>query len=159
VLDLGSGGGVPGLVLAERWSEVEITLLDAQARRVRFLDAAVAELGWGGRVVAIHGRAEELGRAPGHRGAYDLVTSRSFGPPAVTAECGGPFLRLGGVLVVAEPPGAPERWPAEGLAVLGLRDEGTVSAGDATVRRLRQATVVADRFPRRPGLPARRPLF
>ena len=71
VLDLGSGGGVPGLVLAERWPEAEVTLVDAQARRVRFLAEAITELGWERRVVPCHARSEELGRVPGHRAGYD----------------------------------------------------------------------------------------
>ncbi len=160
VLDLGSGGGVPGLVLAEAWPAARVVLLDAQVRRTAFLLDAVEALGWGDRVEVAVGRAEELARTPAHRGRYDLVTARSFGPPAVTAECGAPFLRVGGRLVVAEPPaGAPDRWPPAGLAVLGLVDDGVIATGGGTVRRLRAAAPVIDRYPRRTGIPAKRPLF
>jgi 16S rRNA (guanine527-N7)-methyltransferase len=65
----------------------------------------------------------------------------------------------GGVLVVSEPPGSQgERWPAAGLAELGLVRVETVDA-DARFQVLRQAEVCPDRFPRRVGVPARRPLF
>lgn len=160
LLDLGTGGGVPGLVLADHWATATVVLLDAQARRAAFLAAAVAELGWADRVHVVHGRAEDIARDRSHRGRYDVVTARSFGPPAVTAECGAPLLHRDGVLVVAEPPDAPlERWPEEGLALLGLVDDGVVATGASTVRRLRAVEPAADRYPRRAGVPERRPLF
>lgn len=154
-LDLGSGGGVPGLLLAEVWSGTAFVLLDADRRRASFLDRAVIDLGWAERVRVIHGRAEEEGRRPELRGRFDFVSARSFGPPAVVAECGAPFLRVGGVLVVSDPPGGPAgRWPADGLAKLGLTGE---AGSGVTV--LHQETRCPDKYPRRAGVPARRPLF
>lgn len=160
LLDLGSGGGVPGLVLAARWPDIAIVLLDAQARRTVVLAAAVAELGWANRITVVTGRAEEVARRPGYRHGFDVVVARSFGPPAVTAECGAPFLGPGGVLLVAEPPtGDPARWPAAGLDRLGLADGGVVATDGGTVRRLRSVARCDERFPRRVGVPAKRPLF
>ncbi|HET9772856.1 MAG TPA: RsmG family class I SAM-dependent methyltransferase, partial [Acidimicrobiia bacterium] len=86
VLDLGSGGGLPGLVLATARPELELTLLEARQRACRFLREAVAELGLGG-VDVVESRAEEAARRPGLRETFDAVVARSFGPPAVTAEC------------------------------------------------------------------------
>ena len=98
-LDLGAGGGLPGLVLASRiWPGTSWTFLDAQQKRTEFLREVVTDLGLDDRVAVITERAEVLGRSPDHRGVYDLVVSRSFGPPAVTAECGAPLLRPGGRL-------------------------------------------------------------
>lgn len=160
VLDLGSGGGVPGLVLADRWPSAEVVLLDARARRTAFLAEVVAELGWTGRVRVETGRAEILGRRSDLRHGMAAVAARSFGPPSTVAECGAPFLRTGGVLVVAEPPGAEGgRWPADGLALLGLVDEGPLRAGEATVRRLRAAQRCGPRYPRANGVPRGAPLF
>jgi 16S rRNA (guanine527-N7)-methyltransferase len=147
-------------VLAVRWPATRVVLLDARAARTSFLTEAVAELGIGGRVEVRTGRAEELGRDPALRTSFDAVVARSFGPPAVTAECGAPFLRVGGLLVVAEPPGGdPARWPAVGLAGLGLVDAGLVTVGEATARRLRVESACGDGFPRANGVPAGRPLF
>lgn len=155
-LDLGSGAGIPGLALAGLWPWSRWNLVDAALRRVRLLEQAVTTLGWADRVAVRHGRAEDLGREAALRERFDLVTARSFGPPATTAECGGSFVALGGVLAVAEPPGGTgERWSDAGLAELGLVAEGVVEG----VQRLRRVAPLDERFPRRPGVPGKRPLF
>ena len=71
----------------------------------------------------MRGRAEETARSSQFRQQFDLVVSRSFGVPAVAAECGAPLLSIGGFMVVSEPPDGPlvDRWPAEGLAKVGLQ--------------------------------------
>ncbi|CAB4944627.1 MAG: hypothetical protein F2837_04725 [Actinobacteria bacterium] len=156
VIDLGSGGGVPGLVIAEARPDLQVTLLDSMQRRTALLTEAIEFLGWESRVTAILGRAETIGRDPAHRGAFDAATARSFGPPAAVAECGAPLLRLGGRLVVSEPPDQPDRWPTDGIELFGLVAE----SGDfPSVKVLRQQTPCPDRFPRRDGVPAKRPLF
>ncbi|HEX7134245.1 MAG TPA: RsmG family class I SAM-dependent methyltransferase, partial [Iamia sp.] len=154
-------GGVPGLVLAvEAWPRARMTLLDASQRRCTYLELCVADLALGDRVDVLWARAEEAGRDPGRRGGADAVVARSFGPPAATAECAAPLLRVGGALVVSEPPGGSgDRWDVEGLARLGLVRETTEVVEGATFTRLRQVEVCPDTYPRRPGVPARRPLF
>ncbi len=161
VVDLGSGGGVPGLVLAiERWPAARMTLLDASQRRCTYLELCVADLHLGERVEVLWARAEEAGRDPAHRGVADAVVARSFGPPAATAECAAPLLQVGGALVVSEPPGGPgDRWDDAGLARLGLVREATTVVEGATFTRLRQVEPCSPAYPRRPGMPARRPLF
>jgi 16S rRNA (guanine527-N7)-methyltransferase len=156
LVDLGSGGGVPGLVLALARPDLEVVLVDAMAKRCNFLAEAIATLGLAHARV-VHGRAEVVGRGE-LRGSAAAVVARSFGPPAVTAECAAPLLRPGGLLVVSEPPGAAERWDAEGLALLGLRLDHRTSATPA-LQVLVQATACEERFPRRDGMPAKRPLF
>lgn len=125
-LDLGSGGGVPGLLLAARYPEVRWVLLDIHRRRTSFLTSTVAGLGWVDRVQVVRAAAEEAAHDPAHRERYELVVSRSFGPPARTAECAIGFLRSCGRLVVAEPPAPdPKRWPADSVAALGYEVEST----------------------------------
>lgn len=160
-VDLGSGGGVPGLVLAAlAWPTTRWTLLDASARRCVFLTAAVAELGLAERVTVAHGRAEDHGRDPRTRAGADLVVSRSFGASAVTAECGAPLLAVGGHLIVSDPPGGggEDRWPAAGVAQLGLASMSGVAA-PASYAVFIARRPCPDRFPRRPGVPERRPLW
>lgn len=159
VLDLGSGGGIPGLVLARAWVGSNFTLLDSTRRSSEFLSLAVDRLGIDDRVAVLTGRAEILGRDQRLRGYFDAVVARSFGPPAVVSECASPFLEPGGLLVVSEPPDElAGRWPAGPLGSLGLADDGAMS-GYPRLRRLLQIEPCPDRFPRRTGVPAKRPLW
>jgi 16S rRNA (guanine527-N7)-methyltransferase len=166
-LDLGSGGGVPGLVLARWWPETRAVLLDARERRCRFLREAVRDLDLGERVIVVWARAEEAGHRDYLRGVFDLVVARGFGPPAVTAECGAPFLRVGGTLAVSEPPedgdtGAPpvasDRWAPAGLARVGLTLGRSWTDG-YRYQALDQVEPCPPRYARNPGIPAKRPLF
>ena len=156
-LDLGSGGGLPGLVLLNEWRG-DACFLDAMAKRTRFLEEV---LGWpdapeGSRVVT--GRAEELARDPHLRAQFPLVVSRSFGPPAVTAECAAGFLSVGGLLIVSEPPTQEQRWEDAGLSLLGLEVAGTARHG-ATYVALRLTRTLDETYPRPNGVPGRKPLF
>ena len=159
-LDLGSGGGLPGLVLALWWPESRWVLLDAGARRTAFLREAVERLELTRRVEVVTGRAEEVGHDPSLRAAMGLVVARGFGPPAVTAECAAPFVAVGGVAVVSEPPGGrPDRWPAAGLALLGMVPGPTVGGHGGTYQVLEQRSPCPGPLPRRTGIPSKRPLF
>jgi len=158
-VDLGSGAGVPGLVLALLWPASSWCLVDANVRRTEFLRHAIEFLELDDRVQVLTSRAEVVGRDPEWRGTADLVVARGFGPPAVVAECAAPLLRPGGGLVVAEPPGGdPDRWPAGGLELLGLVAAGRITTPVA-LQRLQQVAPCPDRYPRRVGVPAKRPLF
>lgn len=165
-VDLGTGGGLPGLVLATAWPGPRWLLVEAQHRRAAWLEKAVDQLGLGGRVTVVNDRAEVVGRS-GHRHTACLVTARSFGPPATTAECAAPFLAPGGLLVVADAPrevrARQVRWPADGLGLLGLRlaEERQVGTGEnvASFAVMEAVRLCDARFPRRTGVPAKRPLF
>lgn len=158
-VDLGSGGGLPGLPLALETPQTKWLLLDGSTSRISFLAEAVETLGVDGRVRPLAARAEEAGRHPDLRGRYDLVVSRSFGPPATTAECAAPLLRPGGLLIVAEPPGGrPGRWDPDGLSRLGMRPIESVTDPSA-FQIIEQTSPCPDSYPRRNGVPAKRLLF
>jgi 16S rRNA (guanine527-N7)-methyltransferase len=159
IVDLGSGGGLPGLVLARARPDCELVLLDANQRRTQFLEEAVAELGLGERVFVVAERAEVVGRSE-HRGRAAAVVARSFGAPPVTAECAAPLLAPGGLLIVSEPPADTpgERWPPAELAALGM-DRHLEVAGPPRLICLRLVGPCPERFPRRTGVPAKRPLW
>jgi 16S rRNA (guanine527-N7)-methyltransferase len=169
LLDLGSGGGVPGMIIAELWPASTVTLLDSSKRRCELLSEWVAQAGWSSRAAVLCGRAEELGRGPGLRSRFDAVVARSFGRPSVTAECAAPFLRVDGLLAVSDPPTSDEgpkvdpgpdgpRWPADGLAKLGLEPLLTI-ADPFHFTVLKQTEICPARYPRRTGIPSKRPLF
>lgn len=158
--DLGSGAGLPGLVLALCWRDLELVLIDATARRVEHLAEAIDELGLGARVAVIHERAEIAGRTPGVREGFDAVVARSFAAPAITAECAAPLLALGGELVTSEPPDDAARWDGLTLgAGLGLVVDDAVAWHGMHYHRCRKVGPTDERFPRRVGVPAKRPLF
>jgi 16S rRNA (guanine527-N7)-methyltransferase len=138
-----------------------MVLIERARRRVDFLRWAVAELGWQERIRVYLGEAEDAGRDPELAGAFDVVTARSFGPAAVTAECACRLLRLGGQLVVSEPPGAPDRWPGDALRSLGLTPATLLGDGPARLAVLTrdQELELDPVYPRRAGVPRRRPLF
>ncbi|HYF47578.1 MAG TPA: RsmG family class I SAM-dependent methyltransferase [Acidimicrobiales bacterium] len=150
-LDLGTGGGVPGLVLAAERPDLAWTFVDAMQKRTAFLARAVAALGL--EVAVRTDRAEALADL---RASQDAVVARSFGAPAVTAECAAPLLRVGGRLVVSEPPDGEDRW--EGAALLGL---GTPERrpGPPALVVLTQVAPCPARYPRKTGQPSKRPLW
>jgi len=164
LVDLGSGGGLPGLVVAAEWPEVTVALLEANGRRAAFLRRAAERLGLEGRVSVLEGRAEVCGREPELRAGFDGTLARSFGRPAVVAECAAPLLKVGGWLLVSEPPRSEGeedrdgRWPTAPLRQLGLEPAEVLHEG-FEYRLLRQVEACPERFPRRNGVPAKRPLF
>jgi 16S rRNA (guanine527-N7)-methyltransferase len=129
-------------------------------KRAKFL---VEVLEWDGAPdngTVIEGSVEETARIPELAEAFDLVTARSFGPPAVTAECGARFMKIGGVMIVSEPPedSDPTRWNTEKLVELGLEAKGRIRHG-AAYQVLVKTQSTPDEFPRSIGTPRKRPLF
>jgi 16S rRNA (guanine527-N7)-methyltransferase len=160
-LDLGSGAGVPGLILLASWPTAAGVLLDARRRRCSFLESAVRALDLADRASVACGRAEELARDREFRGAFELVVARGFGASATTAECAAGFLVEGGRLAVSEPPGEsdPTRWPKEGLDELGLLGPEVRGSEGGRVAVLTSAAPPGERWPRGVGVPGRRPLW
>src|SRR5688572_29940309 len=107
-LDLGTGAGLPGLVLALRHPDTEWVLADATRKKVEAVEAFARELGLQ-NVTAVHGRAEALAHDPRHRGSYQGVVSRAVAPlPSLAELCRG-FLGADGLMVAVKGP----RWREE----------------------------------------------
>jgi 16S rRNA (guanine527-N7)-methyltransferase len=159
-LDLGSGGGVPGLVLALEWPDARALLLDAAQRRCGFLTEAADRLGISARVEVWHGRAEVLAHDPALREQLPLVVARSFASPPVTAELAAGFLEVDGLLLVSEPPAPdPSRWSEEGLGSLGLGPAVRGREAGSALVRIRKLDPTGPDRPRRTGVPNKRPLW
>lgn len=157
--DLGSGGGLPGLVFGLVCEEVELVLIERAAGRCEFLRWAVGELGLGKRVEVVEADVVDAARNERFRGRMDGVVARAFGSPAVVAECAAGLLSLGGRLIVSEPPGGPgDRWPAAGLKAVGLGPAEVVGK-DPSFARMLQTTSVGEGVPRRWARIKREPLF
>jgi 16S rRNA (guanine527-N7)-methyltransferase len=158
--DLGTGGGVPGLVLAACWPGSTGTLIESSTRRCAALDRWVAELGMQSRVDVLNGRAEVLAHEPSRREQYDLTTARSFARPCVTAEIATGFVRVGGLVVVSEPPEpAAARWPPSALDALGLGPAVAVVARGAHYACLRKVRGAGTDQPRQGAGARKRPLW
>ena len=114
VLDIGTGAGVPGLIIATDRPDLEMVLTDRRATRMDALRRGVAAMGLAGRVTVVTADVEDLARDPQHAHRYAAVVSRGFGPPEVTLRLALPLVKNGGVVVISEPPpDTPPRWKTE----------------------------------------------
>jgi 16S rRNA (guanine527-N7)-methyltransferase len=158
--DLGTGGGVPGLVLAAMWPGSHGALVESAARRCAALEGWSRDLGVQDRVEVLHGRAEYWAHADGYRETFQVVTARSFARPAITAEIAAGLVRVGGVLVVSDPPDAPpERWPASALNDLGFGPAVAVMERAVHFSCIEKIRKTDPTIPRSEGKPAKRPLW
>ncbi|CAN5395514.1 hypothetical protein BH23ACT3_BH23ACT3_14520 [soil metagenome] len=120
VFDLGSGGGLPGLVVAVDRPDLQLLLVDRRQKRTDLLERSVVRLGLEGRVTVLCGDAAQLsGHYPD---GFDGVTARGFGPPDVTLRLAESLRAPTGRIVISEPPTG-DRWSPALLASLGLRVE------------------------------------
>lgn len=158
IVDLGSGAGLPALVLAMAWPETSWTLVERRSGRADLLKRAVHRLGVRDRVEVLAVDAAIVARSE-LRGRADWVTARAFGSPSETAEMAAPLLKAGGSLLTSEPRDAEldRRWPDSGLERVGLRlvSEWTTPAGRYV--RLRRNEVDVPDLPRRGA--RKQPLF
>ena len=156
VVDVGSGGGSPGIPIASARPELEVDLLDAQKRACAFLEPATAEFP---NVRVVWGRAEEHGRGEG-REAYGTAVAQALAPPPVALEWCLPLVREGGrVILLTGEVDLPAAAAAAG-AVGGGRPELMPLAGSERRSLLVVPKVgpTPARFPRRPGVARKRPL-
>ena len=166
LIDVGSGAGFPGLVLKLVLPELDVVLLEATRKKASFLTWMAGQLGLGGVQVRAE-RAEEAGRDPELRESFDVATARALGPLPVVLELALPFCRAGGTLIAprgASAAAADAESSASVAAALGGRIAGVERPAIDGVAE-RTALVVVDktgatpaRFPRRTGVPAKRPL-
>lgn len=121
IVDIGSGGGLPGLVLAEAFPDSHVLLIDRRQKRTDFLERAIARLKFD-HVTVRHGEVEDLvhdvaeARVP----PFDVVTARGFGPPDLTLRVSRALIGPTGRIVISEPPSG-DRWNTDLLVELGLR--------------------------------------
>lgn len=166
VADIGSGGGFPGLVLAAARPRAICTLVESVGKRAAFLELAARDLGLH-NVSVLALRAEQAGRDPAHRETYDLVVSRAVAPLPVLFEYCLPLARVGGHAIFHKGPGVMEELAESDRAL------ETLAGRIATTRSLslplgmgERVLVVVDklaptpaRYPRRAGVPSKRPLL
>jgi 16S rRNA (guanine527-N7)-methyltransferase len=162
VVDVGSGAGLPGLPLKIIRPELELTLVESDQDKAAFLVHACATLGLSG-VEVVSRRAEEVGHDPRLREAFDLAVARALAPLPVLAELCLPLVRVGGRLLAQKTEGEDSETARHAIEVLGGALK-SVHPSPSTARRS-GTVVVVDKirptpaaYPRRPGVPARKPL-
>lgn len=184
LIDVGTGAGFPGLPLKIMRPELEVTLLDSLEKRVRFLNAVIGELGLSG-IRTIHARAEDAGRDRKLRGQFDAATARAVAPMNVLCEFCLPFVRPGGRFLAMKGPAQEDfgrvlkelGGETESDEVFELRSAGgeseeasggaggdskAPSGGAASMQRriisIIKTGATPAKYPRRAGLPAKKPI-
>lgn len=161
-LDLGSGGGLPGIVVAILRPDVRVVCLDATRKKMAFVDAVVEELGLP-NVVTFAARAETAARQKAYRETFDVIVSRAVGRLAVVAELGRAFARPGGVMAAVKGPSHDDELE-ELKTVLGRLDIASLERECLPGPRatwlvyLRVGNRLPMSVPRSDGLPQQRPL-
>ncbi len=165
LIDVGSGAGFPGLVLKIYRPDIHLALLDSSRKRCSFLEDLVAELNLG-KTVLLRGRAEAYGQETQHREQYEVAVSRAVASLRILAEYCLPFLKVGGLFICQKGPKGREeiREAREALGVLGgeiaeVREIVLPGAGERRLLiALRKSKPTPIKYPRRSGVPKKRPL-
>jgi 16S rRNA (guanine527-N7)-methyltransferase len=145
-VDVGSGGGAPGIPLAVELPEREVTLLESSRRKCDFLERWARELP---NVRVVCGRAEEQAVD-----AWGVAVAKALAPPAVAAEWCLPLVAPGGAAILYTGPNA----DAERVARVAERLGGELAESPAGLLVLRKLEPTPEGFPRRPGVARKRPL-
>ena len=165
VIDVGSGAGFPGVPLKLAFPHVELHLIESVAKKTAFLDHLVSTLELDGAMVH-QGRAETLAREPELRDSFDLAMVRGVAHMSLLLEYALPFCRVGGN-VLALKHGGLESELAEAefaLSELGGRQVGVFPVtlpgltDNRVVAAFEKIAPTTERYPRRVGIPAKRPL-
>lgn len=165
VIDVGTGGGFPGVPLAIAFPEKKFTLIDSLNKRIKIVNQLCDELEIK-NVRVIHGRAEELARKKDMREQFDICVSRAVANMATLSEYCLPFVKVGGSFIAYKGPDCESEVKEASNAIekLGgclLRIERPEADGVAFDHRLivvKKIVATAAKFPRKPGTPSKEPM-
>lgn len=165
VIDVGTGGGFPGLALKIAFPWMKITLLDSLRKRVDFLDYVIADLHLE-EIETIHGRAEDYAKKMDYRENFDLAVSRAVAKLSILSEYCLPFVRLGGCFVSYKSEKVSEEIQSakRALSILGGHMEKQIDFMLPNSDIYRNLVVIGKKnstpgkYPRKAGMPGKEPL-
>lgn len=165
VIDVGTGAGFPGLALAIAYPVLRVTLLESIDKKARFLSHVSDALGLQDRVQVICNRAETLAMSRDHRGFYELAVARAVARLNVLSEYCLPLVKPGGIFVAQKGPLAEQELDEAKVAIRllggGHADIHRISLPGGSCRSLvsvRKVAATPDTYPRRVGLPSKKPI-
>ena len=162
LVDVGSGGGLPGLPLKIARPELAVTLVEVDSGKAAFLVQACARLGLID-VEVVGRRAEEVGHDARYRESFDVAVARALAPLPVLVELCLPLVRMGGNLLAQktdkeEVPAAQRAIELLGGALQSVSPAPSTARATGTIVVIAKVGPTPSRYPRRSGVPARKPL-